>query len=438
MGWSEDIEMATSNPVIPPPMQSQLPAVNLNPHVHMLHTIPSGREQLKKAKLRLESYQKNKTAKCRMRRRLEYVQYTHAKSRIPVDPHNPTRTHRRISLDTEGVVYAMYSRKYGDRVYVGITSFSAYHWYKQHLRAAKRYLLTPPEGRDRYNSTHALYRVWGNYGTRDTAIIPLQVVGKHEDYANSADFHAHNDHHEAWWMNTLKTIQPRGFNVRNIAYVKRARNRATAQRKRSHHQVQAVPPQLALASDDSDDGVDNDTPLSDPHDPPGMVLDPNFHSDYLDEGTPPPPPPSPSGPVLAHAQAGPMGLQGDDGGGPVSASAKPYSAYARCAYTHMLHLRQRQTPACWNAVLSQPLRLNAVENPILMYLKPFRTRRLSKMSAVLTSVSVYRSLTGAALRRPPLAGHLMMSCSCRHALHLPLKIMYSRPQLLLLMLSVDC
>ena len=129
--------MATSNPVIPPPMQSQLPAVNLNPHVHMLHTIPSGREQLKKAKLRLESYQKNKTAKWRMRRRLEHVQYTHAKSRIPVDPHNPTRTHRRISLDTEGVVYAMYSRKYGDRVYVGITSFSAYHRYKQHLALLK-------------------------------------------------------------------------------------------------------------------------------------------------------------------------------------------------------------------------------------------------------------------------------------------------------------
>ncbi len=193
--------------------------------VHLCQTIPSGQHELKKAKVRLEGFHQNPTARCHMRSRLRRLQFKHAKQCIPVNRYASTNTHWRISLSTKCVVYAYvvyaYSRTRGDRIYIGITVQSSWQRFRGHLTAAKRYLSIPPQARDHGKSTHALYRVWGKYGIKDSALMPLLVIGKPTDFVDKEDFHARMDHHEAYFIDVAKTLSPRGYNVRNTNQTKR-------------------------------------------------------------------------------------------------------------------------------------------------------------------------------------------------------------------------
>ena len=184
--------------------------------------IPMGHHALKKTKLRLESYDRNPTARCPMRDRLRRLQHKHAKRCIPVDRLARTRTHRRISLDTKSAVYAIHSRTRGDRIYIGITYGSAWYRFKEHLKAARRYLNIPPEARDRGNSAHALYRVWGKYGIQDSPLKPLLVLGKPTDFAGQEEFHAQMDYYEDYFIDVAKSLAPRDYNVHNTNEAKAA------------------------------------------------------------------------------------------------------------------------------------------------------------------------------------------------------------------------
>ena len=111
---------ASSNPVIPPPVQSSFGQIpELDPHIHVLQTIPFGQRPMKKARLRLEAYNRNPNASCRMRKRLEHLHFKHTYQSAR-QRHVPHRR-RRVSIHKPCVVYAMYSRSKGDRVYIGIT-----------------------------------------------------------------------------------------------------------------------------------------------------------------------------------------------------------------------------------------------------------------------------------------------------------------------------
>ncbi len=158
-----------------PPVQALHAVKPLFLDVHLCHTIPSGQHELKKAKVRLEGFHQTPTARCYMRSRLRRLQFKHAKRRMPVNKYASTNTHRRISLSTKCVVYAIYFRTRGDRIYIGITFQSSWQRFKGHLTAARRYLSIPPQARDHGKSTHALYRVWGKYGIKDSALMPLLV-----------------------------------------------------------------------------------------------------------------------------------------------------------------------------------------------------------------------------------------------------------------------
>lgn len=223
-----------------PPVQSCCHVGTFFSHLHDIPQLPSGKVALRPVKRHLESYAYNPTAACDMRSRLFHAQYRHARSQVPLDLGEHTYTHRHISLDTRCVVYAIYHRKYSDRIYVGLTYGSAWQRLKDHFSAARTFLRRPGEAHSMYNMSHQLYRIWGKYGLKDFAIMPLQVCGKPSDYRNSKEFAHKCAHIEAFWIDTLKTIQPRGYNVRNISPVHRRRNRATAATQRSHRTAVAA------------------------------------------------------------------------------------------------------------------------------------------------------------------------------------------------------
>ena len=345
-----------------PPVQALHPVKPLFSDLHLCHTIPSGQRELKKAKVRLEGFHQNPTARCHMRSRLRRLQYKHAKRCMPVNRYASTNTHRKISLKTRCIVYAIYSRTRGDRIYIGITFQSSWQRFKGHLKAARKYLSVPPQARDHGKATHALYRVWGRYGIKDSALMPLLVLRRPNEFADKDDFHARVDHHEAYFIDVAKTLPPRGYNVRNTNQAKRDRNHATARRKRESHVVQ-----------------DHSSP--DPNSNPASNLNSNPGS------APPPPPLSPQGHLLASQAAAPA-LGAAQNGQLSPVSALPYSSYARRAYVHLRELRLLQNAFTWDAAATAPSTSLVGEHPVLTYLKVCHIHTLTKMSGVLTGFSI--------------------------------------------------
>ncbi len=341
-----------------PPVQALHKVKPLFSDLHLCHTMPSSQHELKKTKVRLEGLHQTPTARCHMRSRLRRLQYKHAQRCIPVNRFASTNTHQKISLNTRCVIYAIYSRTRGDCIHIGITYHSAWQRFKEHLKAARKYLNVPPQARDHGKATHALYRVWGKYGIKDSALMPLLVLGRPSNFADKDDFHARMDHHEAYFIDVAKTLSPRGYNVRTTNQAKRECNRATARRKRGNRAVQ-----------------NQSSP------------DPSSSSDSDPDDAPPPPPLSPQGQLLAGQAAAPA-LGAAQRGQPSPVSALPCSSYARRASVHLKELRLLQNAFTWNAATNNPSTSLVGENPVLAYLKVCHMRALTKMSGVLSGFSV--------------------------------------------------
>ena len=367
---------ASSNPVIPPPVQSLFDHIlELDPHFHVLQTIPFGPRQMRSARLRLEAYNRNPNAKCRMQKRLEHLQFKH--SYRAAQQRHVSRRDRPISIHWPCVVYAIYSRGKGDRVYIGITYRSAWRRNQTHYNHARVYRRLPPEARNHYNSTHALYRTWGQHGLKDGGLIVLETLGRPSDYRDAADFHAQKDHVEASWINIMiaKSSSPRGFNGRGISHNKRRRTRATALRKRLHRlhtsgRLHTTP--LASGDDSSQDGS------------VAMPASSEYSSND-DDTAPPPPPLSPHANMLTEVE--------NESGASLDAPTEvpdsaSHTAYARRAFVHLMNLRHRQTSATWDTTTGQLVEDVFGENAILQYLKPFRLRLLHKLHFVLRSFTI--------------------------------------------------
>ena len=195
---------------------------------------------------------------------------------------------------------------------------------QKHFNDARAYHRLPPEARDHYNSTHALYRTWGKHSPKDHGLIVLAKLGKPSDYINAADFHAQRDHVEASWIDIAKSNSPRGFNVCGISSTKRRRNRATAQLRRLRRLHASG--RLHTAPPTSDDDSSQEGSVS-------MHASSNLVSDD-DSAAPPLPPLSPHVDMLTEIEAE-SDASSDHGQAEENDSAS-HTAYARRAFVHLI------------------------------------------------------------------------------------------------------
>lgn len=180
------------------------------------------------------------------------------------------------------------------------------------------------------------------------------------------------------WINIAKSNSPRGFNVRGISHTKRRRNRATAQRRRLRRLHASGRLHIAPSASDDDSSQEGSV---------GMPASSDLDSD--DDSTAPPPPPlslhaDMMTEVEAESDASPDHDQAE-----VTDSAS-HTAYARRTFVNLMNLRQRQTPATWDATAGLLIEDVFGENAILQYLEPFRLRLLHKLHSVLRSFTIER------------------------------------------------
>ena len=206
-----------------PPVQSHMPVVDTLPLAFAFKHMPRGIGPLRNTRARIIGYheQHNGIKSDSMYSRLVAMQLKHIGT---CDP---------IRLDKKCVIYVIYNRSGDNRMYVGLTHLSAWGRFRTHLSAAGAYHRRPPGGRNIYQKAHLLYRIWGNHGIKNWAIFPMEVVDNPGSCSSKVFAHRHAAR-EAFWINTLKVLHPRGLNVRNDKPAKRALNayRHRAQRLR--------------------------------------------------------------------------------------------------------------------------------------------------------------------------------------------------------------
>ena len=139
-------------------------------------------------------------------------------------------TSDRVRLDQKGVVYVIYNCKddasgyrLDVRRYVGLTHLSALQRFHSHISSAKSYLRRPSGGRNIFQKAHLMYRIWGSQGLKDYAVFLLKcalMTPNTDNTCSAKEFARRYKDREAFWIDTLKTLETRGFNVRNERPVK--------------------------------------------------------------------------------------------------------------------------------------------------------------------------------------------------------------------------
>lgn len=76
----------------------------------------------------------------------------------------------------------------------------------------------------RLAAARLLYRIWGERSLKDYAVFPIEVCPYDSHTCSAKEFARRFKDREAFWINTLKTLEERGFNVRNEKPVKRRIN----------------------------------------------------------------------------------------------------------------------------------------------------------------------------------------------------------------------
>ena len=69
-----------------------------------------------------------------------------------------------------------------------------------------------------------MYRIWGSQGLKDYAVFHIEVCSYDPDTCSAKEVARRFKDREAFWIDTLKTLETRGFNVRNERPVKRQVN----------------------------------------------------------------------------------------------------------------------------------------------------------------------------------------------------------------------
>lgn len=91
------------------------------------------------------------------------------------------------------------------------------------------HLKRPAQARNIFQSAHLLYRIWAQQGIKDWAVFPVEVIETSFRYCSSSVFARRHAAREAFsnfevWINMLRTLNPRGFSVRNDRPAKRSLN----------------------------------------------------------------------------------------------------------------------------------------------------------------------------------------------------------------------
>ena len=197
--------------------------------VHM----PKGHSELTNVRTRLIGYhtQHNGSKSDSMYAHLVALQLKH------------TDTCASIRLDKRCVIYVIYNRKHEKRMYVGLTHLSAWGRFRAHLKAADAYHRHSPGGRNFYQKAHLLYRIWSERGVKNWAVFPMEVLENDPSSCSSKVFARRHAEREAFWINTLKVLHPRGFNVRSGRSARRSLNafRHRAQRLRRRTTPSTLP-----------------------------------------------------------------------------------------------------------------------------------------------------------------------------------------------------
>lgn len=198
-------QVIRSNNAVVPPVQSSLPVVDTFPLDYAVVHMPKGHSELTNVRTRLIGYhaQHNGSKSDIMYSHLVALQLKH------------TGTCASIRLDKRCVIYVIYNRKHDKRMYVGLTHLSAWGRFRAHLKAANAYYRRPPGGRNFYQKAHLLYRIWSERGVKDWAVFPMEVLENDPSSCSSKVFARRHAEREAFWINTLKVLHPRVFNVRN-------------------------------------------------------------------------------------------------------------------------------------------------------------------------------------------------------------------------------
>ena len=210
--------MAQASLVVPP-VQYLRPVVDTFPLAVASTSLqqallPSGHHLLDRTRACLVAYHNNHRSRPgSMFRRLAAARLKHL------------HTSDSIRLDQKGVVYVIYNCRddasgytHDDRMYTHLSALRRFH---SHISNAGSYLRRPSGGRSIFQKAHLMCRIWGSQGLKDYAVFPIEVCSYDPDTCSSKEFARRFKVREAFWINTLKTLETRGFNVRNERPVNR-------------------------------------------------------------------------------------------------------------------------------------------------------------------------------------------------------------------------
>ena len=170
-----------------------------------------------------------------------------------------------------------------------------------------------------FHAAHLLYRIWGSRGLKDYAVFPIEVCPYDPNTCSAKEFARRFKDKEAFWINTLKTLETRGFNVRNERPVKRRVNFF-------RHQQQKAQRRATMAQQPHSDGLSGTPSTSAP-------------------------------PVAMH---GSIAMPG----------ALRNSSYARTAHTLLAEIQKLGQP---------PPAVLPIDHPLVQYLSPMNNKTLNEI-----------------------------------------------------------
>ena len=212
-----------------PPVQSFRPVVDPQHSLHGIRAaaaLPFGTKENKQFVSRLVGYHEHHRGQPNRR----WLSLMHLRRRH-LGQHAPIR------LTARGVVYIIYSRDpKEDRMYTGLTHGTCIKRIKQHKNAARAHMRRPARRRGIHKRAHLLYRKWGESGLRNWAIFPIEKLP--DEHISPREFARRYAARENFWIDTAKTLDERGFNVRGDNPTHRVANRLKHQELRQQRQQQ--------------------------------------------------------------------------------------------------------------------------------------------------------------------------------------------------------
>ena len=210
----------TTAPEVAPPVQSLHPVRDVASSAMLPSApchLPFGPIELRKARDRLVSFHKDPIVnRPRKRPRRGFKARRCMHTGLMRMQHKHSSTPDCIHLKQRCVIYCIYDHSgKTDHMYVGITHQSSMTRYHEHIAAARAWARRPAAARNAFKQGHQLYHTWAKRGLTDFAIFPLEILMTDHSACSSKEFARRFADREAFWINTLKTLSPRGYNVRN-------------------------------------------------------------------------------------------------------------------------------------------------------------------------------------------------------------------------------